>query len=436
MLLPILIIIFGAYFLFKLRFFYILHPRKAFREMRKNLNAKGSFKALMLALAGTLGVGNIVGVAFGLSVGGAGALFWIWVSAFFSSAIKYCESTLASDMKTDGHGGMMYVVKDSFNTLGKPLSYLYGAICLFLAFLIGAAFQSKSIAESAEVGFGISSIFVSALVAVLTVLVIAFGTKRIENATAVIIPIATLLYTVICLVVIFANFSKLPYIMSEIFKKAFDFKSAAGGVAGFVSSKAVSEGFARGLLSNEAGAGTSSMAQSRSHASKPSVVGLFGISEVFFDTILLCSLTGFAVLLGTDDLSGSGISIVLRAIGATFGALAAPVFFLLIFLFAYSTIICWYYYASECAFYLTSKKGGALFTSLFAVFVFMGPMFPERLVIYASDLMLFIMSLITLSTLMKNAERICDLSAECGFIKRKSKDSYAGKNVDSRGGES
>ena len=423
MLLPILVIIFGTYFLFRLRFFYILHPIKTLREMKKNMNAKGSFKALMLALAGTLGVGNIVGVAFGISVGGAGALFWIWASAFFSSAIKYCESTLASDMKREGHGGMMYVVKHSFSTLGSPLSYLYASICLVLAFLIGAAFQSKSIADSAEVGFGIPSLLVSAVIAVLTILVIAFGTKRIENATAVIIPLATVLYSGICIAVIVNNYHKLPYIISEIFKKAFDFKSAAGGVLGFFLSKAVSEGFARGLLSNEAGAGTSSMAQSRSHASHPSVVGLFGISEIFFDTILLCTLTGFSVLLGTDDLSGSGISIVLRSIESTLGSLAAPVFLLLIFLFAYSTIICWYYYASECAFYLTRKRSGKFFTFLFTLFVFMGPLFSESLVIYTSDLMLFVMTLITLSTLMKNAERITNLSADYGFIKTESKNS-------------
>ena len=200
---------------------------------------------------------------------------------------------------------------------------------------------------------------------------------------------------------------------------------------GFFFSKTVTEGFARGLLSNEAGAGTSSMAQSRSHASHPSVVGLFGISEIFFDTILLCSLTGFTVLLGTDDLSGSGISIVLRSIEGTLGLFSAPLFLLLIFLFAYSTIICWYYYASECAFYLTRKRSGKIFTALFALFVFMGPLFSESLVIYTSDLMLFVMTIITLSTLIKNAERIIDLSADCGFIKLKSKNSDARKNVDS-----
>lgn len=430
MLLPILIIIFGIYFLFRLRFFFIRRPLVVLGKLKDNVKGKGSLKSLALALAGTLGVGNIVGVAFGISVGGAGALFWILVSALFSAPIKYCESTVSADMKENGHGGMMYVIKESLGRGGKPLSYIYAGVCLVLAFLIGGAFQSKSIAESASLSIGLPTLLVSLLVAILTVVVIILGAEKIENVTAVIIPLATIVYTVMCLAIVFVNISELPRIISDIFKKAFDFGSFGGGLVGFLTSRAVSEGFARGLLSNEAGAGTSAMAQTRSHLAHPSAVGLFGMCEIFFDTILLCTLSGLAVLIGAEDLTATGMEIVMSAFSSALGSGAGVVFFVLIFTFAYSTIICWYYYAGECGFYLTGRKAGSLFAILFGIFVFLGPYFSESMIIYVSDALMLVLTFMTLLSLTKNAERICTLSADYGLLKIKSKKSDRGKDPD------
>jgi len=420
--LPFLITFVGAYFLVKLRFFFVAHPINTLRKLKEAMRVPTTKKSLALALAGTLGVGNIVGVAYGISVGGAGSLFWMLVSGLFASVIKYAEITLAKDMKCDGSGGMSQVLKSSFKTHGVTLSRCYALLCLSLSLVMGAALQSQSAVYSAEATSTLSPHLVALSVTLLTALVVVGGAKKIESATAFIIPIATLLYTLICVVVILKNRERLPDAFGEILRGAFDFKSIGAGVSSFLAVSALKEGFLRGLLSNEAGAGTSSMAIVRSSLA-PAEAGLLGICEVFFDTVLLCTLTGLTVLVANPSTVGrSGIDIVSGAISSVLGGGARFVLFFLVFSFAYATVICWYYYGRESLSFVFGGKGGRIFTPLFVGAVFFGFLLPEALLINTTDYILFLMSVLTLSALIKNSERIRDLSEQCGLLKLKKSD--------------
>ena len=421
-LLPMLIVGVGIYFLIKLRFFFIFRPNNTLKKTFEKGFSKNSGKALSLALAGTLGVGNIVGVAYGITVGGAGCLFWIFVSGIFSSVIKYCESTLSASFLDGGRGGMMYVIARSMGKAGSALGKTYSVLCLFLALFMGSALQTKSVADAGAVSFGCQPYLLSCVFTLLIFLTVRGNGKRIENVTAIVIPIATAVYIFICFAVILSGARSLPSVLSEVFRGAMNFKSASGGVLAFLSSNAMKEGFARGLLSNEAGAGTSSIAQCRAEGAHPAKVGLFGMCEVFFDTTLLCTLTGLATLLSSAYGGKSGIYTVIDAFSSVLGNASAPVLFLLIFAFAYSTVVCWYFYASEALSFLFGSGKNLFFNCLFFASSLLGVFLPEAVIILVTDSVLFLMSVLTLLALMKNSERIVFLSEQYGLLKSKHSD--------------
>ncbi len=408
--LPMLIAASGIFFLIKLRCFFIIHPLKTLKRIRSALSDKASRKSLALALAGTLGIGNIVGIAYGISIGGAGSVLWVLISGVFASVIKYAESSLAAEFRDTGRGGMAYVMLSSFKRCAGFLSRIYAVLCLCLSLTMGSALQGASAASAAEYSVGIKPYIFISVFAAAVIAVISFGSKRIETLTAKIIPMSTIIYITLCLSVIFINISELPRVCADILKSAFDFKSALGGGLAFLSAGALSEGFARGLLSNEAGAGSSAAAQSRSELKRSSDVGLLGMCEVFFDTTLLCTLSGFAVLMSGASLSGTGIEIVLRAFGENLGRLSSQIIFILIALFAYSTVICWYFYGSECVYFLFGKERSTAYTAAFAASLILGIKVNEARIITVCDIILFLMSVMTLFTLIKNSERIARLS--------------------------
>lgn len=416
-LLPILITVFGIYMLIKLRFFFVFHPIKAAKKTFSLFRDKSSRASLFLALAGTLGVGNIVGVAYGISVGGVGCVFWILISSLFAAVIKYAESSLAADKKECGHGGMAYVLKSSFPKTGGALGAVYAVLCILLSFSMGSALQSQSFGISLKFT-KIPDYFIALVFTVPVIIVIKGGAEKISRATSIVIPAATAAYVFMCLAVILKNAAELPTAIWRILSEAFNFRSMSGGVSAFFASKAVKEGYARGLLSNEAGAGTSSMAQSRSDMS-PSDVGLLGMLEVFFDTALLCTLTGLAVAVSGDSVAfGGGIEIISAVFSKSLGYASSRILTILIFAFAFSTVICWYYYGVESLEYLFGKRNSKVYTALFIFFTLSGFVLSEGVLIGVSDTVLFFMSVITLSVLYKNSERIVSLSERGGLLKK------------------
>ena len=421
-LLPLFITAVGAYFLVKLRFFFIIHPIRALgATVRSFGKCRGAaVRSLSLALAGTLGVGNITGVAVGIIVGGAGSVFWLFISCIFASVLKYAESVLTADNLSLG-GGMMYIVKSSFRRLGSPLSALYAALCILLSFTMGAALQTNTVTETAEAAFGISPIYPAAVMLVLVLLGVVGGGERIEKITVFLVPLTTIIYIILTFSVVMSNFAGIGKVLRLILSSAFLPESAVGGVIGFLTSKGIREGYARGILSNEAGAGTSSLAHSRNRDATPVGEGMLGMCEVFFDTALLCMLTAFAILLSVDfpeDYS-SGMSLVLSAASSVFGSLAKAPLLFSVFSFAYSTVICWYYYGLECTRFLLGSRGRTPYFILFMASVTLGALSDTAALIKSVDVFLLSLTSISLLTLLKNSDRVVCLSENENIIAKR-----------------
>ena len=415
-LLPPIVTFGGVYMLFKSDFLFLLHPIRTLRALASSFREKSARRSLSLALAGTLGIGNIVGVAFGIIAGGAGSVFWLLVSALFAMALKYSETSLSADFKVGGRGGMAIVIKSTFFRLGGFLSGSYAALCLLLSLIMGAALQSASAAECAREAVGMPRSTFGFLFVILVLLSVFGGASVIERITVAVIPLAVAIYLFLAFWVIGENFSRLPDVASLILSSAFSVKSVGGGIVGFLASRSVREGFARGLLSNEAGAGTSSMAHSRSTL-HPAAVGLFGMCEVFLDTVILCPITALAILLAVPDWSSysHGMSLVFDSIGRVLGVWSGYLLLFSILAFAYSTVICWYYYGSECKKFVFSKCVFP-FLPIYLFFVYLGSVASLDFFVPAADIVLLFLTVLSLSAVIKNSDRIVALSENFGLI--------------------
>ncbi|MBE6537108.1 MAG: hypothetical protein E7673_04060 [Ruminococcaceae bacterium] len=432
-LLPILIIVSGSYLLIKLKFFFIKHPIRTLKFAFSGKNKKKSILSLLLALAGTLGVGNISGVAIGIAAGGAGSVFWLIVSALFSSAIKYAEVYISYH---SGGTGMLSVIRSSFKYTGNLFACLYAFLAVILSLSMGSVFQARAISEALD-NTPSNNIYIFAFcISIFIATVCLLGKEKIKNAVALIIPIAMIVYTGMCLSVIFSNYDKLPCVIHQIFASAFSIRGAAGGILGFVVSSGMKEGFARGLLSNEAGAGTSSFShtshiESNTQASKKQNAnnlspqslsensenrkndtlsfleteraGIFGILEVIFDTLLLCPLTAFSILLGCDGKKfGGSLSELSKIFENHAGSIAPNLLLYSIIFFAVSTVLCWYYYGSVSLFYITRGKGKAIYSIFFFASFFTAVIKEVPHTLFITDTALFLMSVISLSAVIKN----------------------------------
>ncbi len=421
--LPILITFGGLYLLIKLRAFFILHPIKSIKVLVSSFkrDKKRSTESLCLALAGTLGVGNISGVAMGIILGGAGSVFWLFISSLFSSVLKYSETVLSIDLlKKHGTSGMMRIVQYSFKKHGKPLGVLYAFLCILIALTMGSALQANAILDSAR-ECDLSPAITAAVLVVLVVIAITKFGSNIEKITAYIIPLTTVIYILLSFWVIFTNTSKLPGVIELIIKSAFTPESIGGGILTFLFSKRISEGYARGILSNEAGAGTSSLAHIKNTSADPVEQGLLGMCEVFFDTTLLCMLSAFSILLAVPDFSSykNGMSLIISAFSSVLGSLSGYTLLLLIFLFAFSTVVCWYYYGKSCFSFVFPKITVPIFETLFILFLALGAFFDSIYIISSVDFLLLFLVILSLGATIKGSDRVKHLSEQRGLVKLK-----------------
>ncbi len=456
-LLPLLVTFAGAYMLIKLRAFFILHPIKTIKigaRALRNPNVRSSF---ILALAGTLGVGNIFGVAMGIILGGAGSIFWLIISALFSCVLKYSEVLMSAsykietDRKTNTAGSALRTENDiKASELGTPLtikrafarsgvfwSLLYSALCLVLALVMGASLQSRSISGTVEASIGTSRLIIAPVLVITVLILTRGGAEKIEQTTRKLVPLSTLIYIFAIFFVIFSNFSRIPAAIFEIISSAFSLKSAASGVLSFAFLSALREGYARGIMSNEAGVGTSSFAHSREHGITPSESGILGIFEVLFDTVFICGITGLAIVISVPDGTSytSGMSLVLAAF-SPLGRYAAPVLIFCVFCFALSSVVCWYFYGDESRKNLFGSKGRRIYAAAFILAVCLGVFLPDGFSVRFTDIILLFMSLPTLAAIIKSSDRIVRLSELGKYknskksqrVKKKSKKSDPRKN--------
>ena len=349
------------------------------------------FQSLCTALAATVGTGNIVGVAGAILAGGPGAVFWMWIMAFLGMMTNYSENVLGiyyrrRNSKGEWSGGAMYYLRDGLGsrknckTLGKVLAGLFAFFCLVASFGIGNMTQVNSISGNLDAVFGIPTWVTGLVIMILVGLVVVGGLKRIAAVTEKIVPFMVILYMVGTIAIFFINISHVGAVFISIFKGAFALESAAGGIVGFGIKKAVELGMKRGVFSNEAGLGSSVMVHSNSNVREPVKQGMWGIFEVFADTIVVCTLTGFAILSsGLIDLStGKAIqeldnaTLVSSVFDKQFGFVGSAFIAVSIALFAFSTVLGWSHYGTKACEYLLGEKRTIPYRILFVLLVFGG----------------------------------------------------------------
>ena len=365
------------------------------------------FQSLCTALAATVGTGNIVGVAGAIAVGGPGAVFWMWLIAFFGMMTNYSENVLGilfrrKDAEGEWHGGAMYYLRDGLGakkgckTIGAVLAALFSFFCLLASFGIGNMSQVNSIVSNVHTAFGIPTIATGIFLLVAVGAVILGGLKRVANITEKLVPFMVILYLLGTLVIIFMHITTIPAIFVSIFKGAFSLKSATGGVVGAGIATAMKMGFKRGVFSNEAGLGSSVMVHSSSNVKEPVRQGMWGIFEVFADTIVVCTLTALTILSsGLVDLDTGMLTAAGEAVGSNslmsesfrmvFGPAGAAFVAIAILLFAYSTVLGWSHYGATACRFLLGDKAVVPYRILFCVIVLAGSVMKAQLAWDISD---------------------------------------------------
>lgn len=358
---PILLFGCGLFFLLYLKGGPLCHPLKMLAAMRTPSAGEGvsPFRAVTLALAGTLGVGNIVGVANAVWVGGAGAVFWMWISALVAMILKYAEILLAVLHRRTGKqgffGGAYYYIKDHFLSRGhgraaKWMSALFAGLMIAVALSMGCVIQVNAVSTSFEGVLGVPAWVSGFVLLLITLPVIVRGTKGISGLTELLVPIMTLGYLVLSAAVLILRRDAVGAAFMSIFQGAFSAQSLGGGIVGFLTSKALQSGTMRGLISNEAGCGTAPTAHAAANTESPAAQGVWGIFEVFVDTVLLCTVTALVILVSFSEvemLGADSAMMTIRAYSTVLGRGAEWFFCAAMLCFGYATLLCWANYGLE-----------------------------------------------------------------------------------------
>ena len=348
-------------------------------QHQKDTSGVSPFQAVATALAGTIGTGSIAGIATAIVTGGPGAVFWMWISALLGMGTKYAEILLALKYREKNEngqwvGGPMYYIR---NGLGiKWLAVLFAVFAMIACLGTGNATQSNSIAVALDSTFGVEPWITGIVLTIIVGAVILGGMRRIASVNEKLVPFMAVFFVVCSVVVVALNYNKVPDAFGLIFREAFRVKAAAGGTAGYGIMRAMHYGFSRGVFSNEAGLGSAPIAHAASSTTNPVKQGLWGMFEVFFTTIIICTLSALVILTSglwnTGEYNGAALSIAsfdaaIPKIGAL-GVGLATVFF------ALSTILGWAYYGEVCVEYLSNKSKIAvkIYRIVYVTFVFLG----------------------------------------------------------------
>lgn len=398
----VLIICVGVYFTIRTQFFQFSKVKSVFNNtlgtvLKKKDKRKGKgisqFQALSTALAATIGTGSIAGVATAITLGGAGAVFWMWVSSAVGMMTVYAENVLGiyyrrHDNKNGWNGGAMYYIEKGLNS--KWLAVIFALLCVLASFGMGNMVQSNSISDSLHATYLLSPQITGIIMAILSGAVILGGIKRIGRFSEKLIPFISIIYIVGCLIVILFNIKALPNVLKMIFSQALGIGAVTGGITGEIVRRAVSKGIKRGVFSNEAGLGSSVAVQSASDVKEPVVAGMWGMVEVFIDTIVVCSLTAFVILtsgvLNTDaGASLDGSALVIGAFGKVMGDFSSHLVTFFIVVFAFATIIGWEYIGEKACQYIFGEKSAFIYRIIFVAFVYIGSVMELRLAWDISD---------------------------------------------------
>ncbi len=395
-------------------------------QHEKDRKSVSPFQAVTTALAGTIGTGSIAGVATALTMGGPGAIFWMWISALLGMITKYSEIVLSLKYRETTEfgsliGGPMYYMQNGLKK--KWLAIVFSIFAMVACIGTGNATQSNAISEVAFKTLSISPYITGAVLTVVVALVILGGVKRIASINEKLVPFMAILFIIISIVALCFNIANVPSAFSLIFSEAFNFKSAAGGVAGFGIFSAMRYGVGRGVFTNEAGLGSAPIAHAASSEKDPAKQGLWGVFEVFITTIIICTMTALVVLSSDAYLTGlptgkfeyTGAALSSEAFNealpyvGNIGISLATVFFSL------STILGWAYYGEICVGYVFSKKREfaiAIYRFVYVAFTFVGAVASLKTVWLIADIFNVLMALPNLIALVALSKVVIEVTKE------------------------
>ncbi len=431
----------GVFFTFKTRFVQVRCFGEGMKRMFAGISFKGkstkeglsSFQALTAAVAAQVGTGNIIGACGAILLGGPGAIFWMWVIAFFGMATIYAEAVLAQDtrhVEEDGTilGGPVYYIKKAFKgKFGNILSVFFAvAIILALGFM-GSMVQSNSIAATCNTAFGIPTWVMGVVIAAISAIVFLGGVKRLASVTEKIVPLMAVFYIVGGIVILAVNYKVIPESIGMIFKYAFAPQAIIGGGIGAALKTAISQGAKRGLFSNEAGMGSTPHAHALANVEKPHDQGVVAIAGVFIDTFVVLTMTALVVI--SSLYAGNGVlangtaegvdktNMAQLAFGGVLGEKVGAMFVAVcLFFFAFSTILSWNLFGKINVSYLFGKKATVVYTVIAIAFIFLGSILSNDLVWELTDMFNYLMvlpnaiSLFALSKIVKEASKNNKLS--------------------------
>ena len=353
--------------------------RLILRAKSRGLGDISSFKALCVALAATIGTGNIVGVATAVKVGGPGAIFWMWTAAFFGMATKYAEGLLAvkyrtTDARGEIAGGPMYYIRRGMGEKYRPLATFFAAATVLVAFFgIGTFPQVNAIVDSVELSFGVPRLYTDIVLTLLIAAITIGGIRSIAAVAARVIPFMAALYVVICLGLILAHLGEIPAALALIIDSAFTGTAATGGFAGATVMMAMKNGIARGVFSNESGLGSAPIAAAAAKTNEPAEQGLVSMTGTFIDTIIICSMTGLVlVLTGAWQGDTAGAAMTGAAFTSFYGTIGGALLTVSLALFAFTTILGWNYYGERAVVYLAGRGGILPYRIVFIVLIALG----------------------------------------------------------------
>ncbi len=391
----------GLLFTFKLGFIQIRGFKDGWNRTFGGLFSKkgdagkdgmSSFQALATAIAAQVGTGNIAGAATAIAVGGPGAIFWMWISAFLGMSTIFAEAVMAQKFKQvsdDGTvtGGPVYYIRGAFKgTFGKVLAAIFAVLIIFALGFMGNAVQSNSIAASWNTAFGIPKIAMGIFVAVVSLFVFTGGMKRIAKVTELIVPIMAAFYIVGSLIVIFANVTAIPAAFHDIIVGAFKPAAVAGGAMGATLKLAVQKGVARGLFSNEAGMGSTPHAHAVAKVKHPVEQGFVAMIGVFIDTFVILNLTALVIITTGSRTTGlTGAQLSQYAFSTLYGKFGEIFIAICMFFFAFSTIIGWYFFGEANIRYLFGAKAVKIYSIIVCICVALGSLQEVELVWNMAD---------------------------------------------------
>ncbi|HEM3614043.1 TPA: sodium:alanine symporter family protein [Streptococcus suis] len=411
---PLLILLVGTgvYFTLRLGMFQVSKLPTAFRLIfssdQSGHGDVSSFAALCTALAATVGTGNIVGVATAITTGGPGALFWMWVAAFFGMATKYAEGFLAIKYRTkdangQAAGGPMHYITLGMGQKWKPLAVFFAVSGILVVLLgMGTFSQVNSIASSMSSSFGLAPQLVSMVTAISIAFFIFGGIEKISDVSTKIVPFMAILYILASLIVLLVHWDELLPTLGLVLKSAFSPAAAVGGFVGATVKEAIQRGIARGVFSNESGLGSAPIAAAAAKSDNPVEQGLISMTGTFIDTIIICTLTGLTILVtGQWSVEGlEGAPLTQAAFATIFGNAGSIALTISLVLFAFTTILGWSYYGERCIEFLFGTKSILPYRLLFVAMVALGGFLKLDLIWTIADIVNGLMALPNLIALL------------------------------------